>query len=194
MAFTSFDPVIGTINLTDVDTAGPGPFNVLTGGSTYGRENFYNMVIRGYDANLGAGEFVYAKYSGTIAAGTVVEFTPSLSSGVITISATAWAGTANTGKPLGVALAGGAANQWGWFQVGGNAIVTTSGAPVAGNPAYFSAAGSVQPGAVASKQVLNAQYVTAPSVTIGSGASAVTLTSTQAVLQLNRPCAQGAIT
>ena len=193
MAFTGYDPILGVVDLTTVDQQGPGPSNLVTGTGS-GRQSFYNEVIRGYDAALGGGEFIYAKFSGTIAANTVCELTPSLASGVVINSATAWAGTANTGKPLAVAVSAGVAGQWGWFQVEGNAIVTSQGTPVAGNSVYWQAAGVVSPTAVAGKQVLNAQFSTAPSVVIGSGSNAITLTSTQAVVMLDRPFAQGAIT
>lgn len=193
MAFTSYDPILGVVDLTIVDTQGTGPANLVAGTGS-GRQSFYNEVIRGYDAALGGGEFIYAKFSGTIPAGTVCELTPTLVNGEVVNSATAWAGTANAGKPLCVAVASGAANQWGWFQVEGNAIAVTAGTPVAGNSVYFAAAGSVQPTAVAGKQVLGAQYSTAPSVTIGSGTTAITLSSTQAVVMLDRPHSQGAIT
>ena len=193
MAFVMYDDLIGSVDLTIVDIAGPGPLN-LTAGTGSGRPNFYNTEVRGYDPNLGGGTFVYAKYGGTIAVGTVVELTPSLSGGVVIQSATAWAGTANTGKPLAVALSAGVVTNWGWFQIQGNAITTCQGSPVAGNPAYWQASGVVSPTAVAGKQVLNAQFSTAPAVTIGSGTGATVLGATQAVVYLQRPCAQSAIT
>lgn len=191
MAYVSYDDVLGAVDLSIVDTAGPGAY---TPGGAAGRQNFYNMELRGYDPNLGGGVFVYAKYSGTIAAGTVVELTPSLSGGVVITSATAWAGTANTARPLGVAVTAGTSSNYGWFQVQGNAITTVQGTPAAGNPVYWQAAGVVSPTAVAGKQALGAQFQTAVSQTIGSGTSAVTLTSTQAIVLLQRPCAQSAIT
>lgn len=191
MAFVSYDDLIGTVDLSIVDAAGPGPFSI---GGAAGRQSFYNLEVRGYDPALGSGTFIYARYSGTIAAGTVVELTPSLASGVVVHNATAWAGTANTGKPLAVAVSSGTVGQFGWFQIAGNAITTTAGTPAAGNAVYFSATGSVQPTAVASKQVLGAQYSTAVSQTLGTGSTAVVLSSTQAVVFLNRPVAQSAIT
>lgn len=193
MAFVAINTLFGEVDLSTIDPAGPG-FQNLVAGSGSGRMNFYNQVIDGYDPNLGGGEFIYAKFSGTIAAGTWVELTPSISSGQIITTATAWAGTANTGRPLGVAVAAGAANQWGWFQVGGNAITTVQGAPAAGNPVYWQASGVVSPTAVAGKQVLGATFATAVSQTIGQGSTAQALTSTQAVIQMNRPHSQGAIT
>ena len=193
MAYVMYDDLIGVVDLSTVDSNGPGPLN-LTAGTGSGRSNFYNTEVRGYDPNLGSGTFIYAKYSGTIAAGTVVELTPSLSGGVVLQLATAWAGTANTGKPLAVAVSAGVSTNWGWFQIQGNALTTCQGAPVAGNPAYWQASGVVSPTAVAGKQVLNAQFSTAPAVTIGTGAAAQVLSATTAVVYLSRPLAQGAIT
>lgn len=194
MAYALQDPFLGTQSLPLLDTVGPGPVNLVSG--VYGGFNsFYNNVVRGYDLALGAGEFVYARYSGTIVVGTVCEMTPTLVSGVVVTSATAWAGTVNTGRPLGVAMATtGAVGQWGWFQVQGNAVCTVSGAPAAGNPAYWQAAGVVSPTLVASKQMVNAQFQTGVSQTIGTGSTAVVLSATQAVVLLNRPFAQGNIT
>ena len=188
MPYVSYDDLLGTVELNSTDIAGPGGI----GGS--GRQSFYNLELRGYDTALGGGTFIYARYSGTIGVGTVVELTPSLVAGNVVTNATAWAGTINSGRPLAVAVAAGTVGQFGWFQIAGNAITSTSGAPVAGNPVFFGAAGSVRPTANAGLQVLGAQYSTAPSVTVGQGSTAVVLSGTQAVVFLNRPVAQSAIT
>lgn len=193
MPFIAYDPLLGEVKLTDVDTAGPGPVNLVNGTGS-GRMSFSMEVLRGYDPALGGGEFVFAQAGGTIAAGTVCQFTQSLSSGIIIDTAAAWAGTANSGDVLGVAVAALTIGQWGWFQISGHAIATCQGAPVAGNPVYWQAAGVVSPTAVAGKQMEGAKFSTAPGVTLGSGSTAVTLSATQAVLLLNRPSAQGAIT
>lgn len=132
--------------------------------------------------------------NGQVQPGLFYSITPSLASGQIVWTVTPWAGTVNTGTPLCVAIVGMTAGQWGYFQIQGTAIVITAGAPAAGNPGYFSATGIVQPTLVASKQVVNFEYASAVSQTIGSGASAVTLAANQALAILNRPFAQGNIT
>lgn len=192
MAFTFQSDTIGATNITDVTSVVPGVSN-LPG---FVLEPQTGEVRQGWDPALGSGEFIYLRYSGTIVAGTVCEITPSLSGGNILLSATAWAGTANTGKPLCVAVAAtGAVGQYGWFQVEGNAICTTAGAPAAGNSVFYGAsAGTVRPTANAGAQVLGATYATAVSQTIGSGTTAVVLSATQAVVVLNRPHSQSAIT
>lgn len=194
MSFIAYDPLLGAVKLTDIDPVGPGPVN-LVAGTGASRMSFSFEIVRGYDSNgLGGGEFVFAQFSGTIAAGTVCQFNQSLVTGQIINAATAWAGTANSGDVIGVALSSGTVGQWGWFQVSGNAIATCQGAPVAGNPVYWQAAGVVSPTLVAGKQLLGAKFATAPAVTLGTGSNAVTLSATQAVLLLDRCTAQSNIT
>jgi hypothetical protein len=193
MTFIAMNQVLGEVDLSIVDTAGPGYQNLVAGTGS-GRMNFYLQIVEGYDPNLGGGEFQYLRFSGTIAAGTVCEVTPSISGGIVIQNATAWAGTAVSGRPLCVALSAGTVGQFGWFQVQGNAITTVQGAPAAGNPMYWQAAGVVSPTGVASKQMVNAVAATAVSQTIGQGSTAVVLSATQAIVTINRPFAQGAIT
>lgn len=193
MSFIAYDPLLGAVKLTDIDPTGPGPLNLVAGtGSS--RMNFSFEILRGYDANLGGGEFVFAQASGTLTAGAVCQFNQSLTNGAIINAAALWAGTANSGDVLGVAMTAMTVGQWGWFQVSGNAIVNCSGAPVAGNPVYWQAAGVVSPTLVASKQVLGAKFATAPGITLGTGSSAIVLSGTQAVVLLDRCSAQSNIT
>ena len=193
MAFVALNDVLGEVDLSIVDTAGPGYQNLVAGTGS-GRMNFYSQVVPGYDPNLGGGEFMYLRFSGTIALGTTCEVTPSISGGVIIQNATAWAGTVVTGRPLAVAVSAGTVGQFSWFQVQGNAIATVQGAPAAGGPVYWQAAGVVSPTGVISKQMVNANFATAVSQTIGAGTGATVLSATQAVVTINRPFAQGAIT
>jgi|GEM_PF-1021418 len=173
-----------------VPTGYAGTFTVTSIPST----TTFTYVIGGTQPPVTSATTVGTYTNGQIMPGQLCSITPSVSGGVISYTLTPWAGTANTGTPLCVPLVGCTASQWIWVQVSGAAVVVTAGAPVAGNPAYFSAAGIVQPTAVASKQVLNFEYATAPGVTIGQGTQAVTLGANQAVAILNRPFVQGAIT
>lgn len=154
----------------------------------------FTYTIAGNSPPVVSATVVGTYTNGQIMPGHVCSITPSLSSGTIVYTATPWAGTVNTGTPLCVALIGLTANQYGWFQVSGAAIVATAGAPAAGNAAYYSSAGIVQPTLVASKQLVNAEYATAVSQTIGAGTTAQVLGSAQAVAIVNRPFAQGNIT
>ena len=194
MAYICNSSNLGFVDLYLNDTAGPGALQLT--GTTKGRFEYPGVVVTGVDPVLGGGEFMFVQFAGTVTAGTVVELTQtSVNSGArYDVSAQAWAGTANTGKPLGVALAAASSGTWGWVQVGGIAVANVSGAPVAGNPTSWQASGVISPTVVAGKSMLNAQFVSAPSITYGSGTGAVTLSSSQALVLLNRPQAQGPIT
>lgn len=194
MAFILSSPFIGAQAVSLLDTVGPGPSGSPTG-VVGAFDSIYNQEVQAYDPFLGSGVFIYARYSGTILAGTVCELTDALTAGVVTPSVTAWAGTVITGRLLCVAVATtGAVGQWGWFQVQGNAVTTCSGAPVSNDKVYWQAAGVVSPTPVAGKQMVNAQFATAPAVTIGTGTSATVLGATTAIVHINRPFAQSAIT
>lgn len=179
MTYISTSGLLGQIDLSVVEQDGPNK----------GRQNFYNEIVHGYDDNLGGGEFVYAKFAGTIAAGAWVTLVPSLSGGVVVSTATAWDGTANTGFPLGVAVAAGAAGQWGWFQVGGNAVAKTSGTTAAGDKVFWQAAGVTSSTGVNGKQVMGAQCATAANASVGGSAIGAGLS----VVQIARPHVQGQI-
>jgi len=212
MAFTLIDVAAGQVDLYNVDTLGPGPLVGLAGAqpTSRGFANYPGTVLRAFDPFLGAGEFVYAKASGTITYGTVCQQGTSVTGGRTDLTATAWAGTVNTGLPLMVALQSLTVGQFGWYQIGGLAITTVQGAPAVGNPAYWQAAGVISPTLVASKQANNAVFASAVSAVFGTGAQSLvayspanvaslgytggTLSSTQALVQLNRPFAQGNIT
>jgi len=194
MAYTGFDPILGVVNFTDIDPVGPGPFSLVGSVTGAGRQSFYLEEIRGYDGNLGGGTFQYVRFGATLTAGQVVQLSSALTNGQVVVSAILWTGTAVSGQPIGVVLAGGATGQWGWVQVQGNAIVAVSGSPTANGPVYWQANGVVSSTVVASKQLVNSQFATTNNVTIGSGASAVAIGAGFAIVTLNRPYGQGAIT
>lgn len=191
MSFVSYDPILGEVDLSIIDTAGPGPFTI---GGAAGRMSVFNGELRGYDVNLGGGVFVYAQFGATIGAGAVVKLDQSISGGKLTSTAQLWDGTANSGRALAVAVSSGVSGNFGWFQVQGNAITNISGAVSANTPPYWQANGVVSATVVAGKQMENAQFATAGGVTLGSGSTAVTLAATQAVALIQYPGAQGAIT
>lgn len=165
------------------------------------------MYIQGSDVSLGIGEFVYGQWSNATGcvAGNVCEATQTLftngSSIVLVSSFQLWQGTANSGKALAVAQTTLAQNQFGWFQIQGNALVVTNGTDVVGSPAYYQANGVVSSTAVASKQMLSAVFVVAAAANFGSavfvsgtGTVQPALSATNAVVNIQSPHAQGAIT
>jgi hypothetical protein len=130
-----------------------------------------------------------------------VELTFSLDSGAKPIvTAQAWSGTANSGKTLAIAYQAFASNakvQYGWFQIQGMAFskVVATGTWAAGCTVAWSSSGIPQMTPVATKNVLNAQGVTAISTQIGvntgsyspTSTNGFLLTATQALVFINRP-------
>jgi len=208
MAFTLLDVAAGQVDLYNVDTLGPGPLVGLGGvqPTSRGFANYPGTIMRAYDPFLGAAEFFYGKALGATPFGTVCEMGISVTNGRYDETMTPWAGTARSGKPLCVALVTLAAGNYGWFQVTGNAIVTCQGAPAAGNPVYWQAAGVVSPTLVASVQMVGAVFSSAAAAVFGTGASSLvayapainvtggTLSATQAIVTITTPKGQANIT
>jgi hypothetical protein len=134
------------------------------------------------DAVLGGGEFIYLLGAANTILGSVVTY--QLSDGVSLNGTTVlWAGTANTGAPVAVATAAIVAAKWGWYQIGGAAIVATSGTVAAGNPLYYQTTGVVQAAAVNGKQIMGA---------VAGSANGVPTTN-QTIVTLDRPMVQSQI-
>lgn len=135
------------------------------------------------DAVFGDGEFIYLLGVANTILGSVVTY--QISDGVSLVGATTlWAGTANTGAPIAVATAAIVAAKWGWYQIGGAAIVATSGTVAAGNPLYYQAAGVVQAAAVNGKQIESAVAFSANGVP----------TTNQTMVTIDRPHVQSQTT
>ncbi len=131
------------------------------------------------DAVLGDGEFIYLLGATNTILGSTVTY--SLSDGVsLNGTTTLWAGTAGTGAPVAVATAAIVAAKWGWYQIGGAAIVATSGTVAAGNPLYYQTTGVLQAAAVNGKQIMGA---------VASSANGVPTTN-QTIVTLDRPHVQ----
>jgi hypothetical protein len=160
------------------------------------------QTIQGFDQSLGIGSFVYAQVSNAagVSQGNVCEITSTVSSNglsyFLTNSVQQWAGTANSGKNLCVALVTLTQFQFGWFQIFGNALVTVSGTLGAGSSAYWNALGVVQSAAVASKQMVSAVGQVAAGASFGPNSFGVTPTvaTGYSVIQIANPHAQSAIT
>jgi hypothetical protein len=195
MAYIVADSELGFIDLYAIDAVGPGRLALALSTPTYGRFEAPGYQLRGVDAALGGGWFMFVQFTGTVAASGTVELSAtSVNSGArYDASAQAWAGTANSAKPLAVAMAAATSGQWGWVQVEGIAVANTSGTVAAGDRQYWQASGVISSTAVASKAVLGAVAVSANNATYGSGTGAVTLVN-QSLILLSTPTAQGPIT
>jgi hypothetical protein len=141
-------------------------------------------IITAYDPTYGAGEFIYLLGVASTVVGSVVTWNGN-ATGTPTFQTTLAPATANLAQPCAVAMAANVAAQYGWYQIAGNAVAATNGTLAAGpGPVYLAGSGQLSSTGVAGKQMVNAVNVTA------TGAPA----TAQAVVEINRPFAQGAIT
>lgn len=132
-----------------------------------------------YDPVLGEGEFIYLPGVASNAAGQAVTY--DLGAGTVT----ALPSTANLACPVAFAMAAILASQFGWYQIGGQAAVLTTGTVADGNNLFISAtAGTLQSTAVAGKEIMNAK---ASGANGGAGTNLTYAT-------INRPFAEGQIT
>lgn len=137
------------------------------------------QIAHAVDPVLGGGEFIYLKGAAGTAAGSLVSYdqmnqTTTLGPGA----------AANSGSPLAVAMAATLANQFGWYQISGNAVVAKDAtALTAGGVVGLGTVAGTVGASTASKQILGAHAI---------NAAAGGLTS--ANLQISRPHAQGALT
>ena len=169
MAYTVENNRIGTQPIAVTDTVANHPLG---------------SVLEAKDPVYGAGEFIYLLGVASTVAGSLVTWNGN-SSGTPTFQTALCPSTANLAQPVAVAMSANTAGRYGWYQVYGNAVVSTNGTLAAGPaPIYIGSAGNVTSTGAAGKQILSAVNVTA------TGTPAANF----AVIEINRPHAQGAIT
>lgn len=141
-------------------------------------------IIKASDPTYGEGEFIYLLGAASTVVGSVVTYNGN-SSGTPTYQTTLAPATANLAQPVAVSMSANLAGSYGWYQIAGAAVVATNGTLAAGPaPVYLAGSGQVTSTAAAGKQVLSTVNVTA------TGTPSAGL----AVVEINRPFAQGAIT
>lgn len=134
--------------------------------------------------NQGEGEFIYLLGVASTIAGSVVTY-GGIASSIPTWQTALAPATANLAQPVAVAMAATLATQYGWYQISGVALCATNGTLAAGPaPVYLAGSGQLSSTAVAGKQMVNA---------INASATG-TPAANQALVYIQRPFAQGAIT
>lgn len=136
-------------------------------------------IVRAADPTYGVGEFIYLKGVASTAIGTMVDYDTYLNTTTISPA------TTGTGS-VAVSMSANIANQFGWYQIEGAAVVRAPNAMAVGADVFSLAAtpGSVDDAAVAGEQILNAKV----STTTGTPSTGF------GVIQINRPFHQGQIT
>jgi len=149
----------------------------------FGQAHPLGTIVKAYDPIYGEGEFIYLLGVASTVVGSVVTWGGN-TSGTPNYQTALAPATANLDEPLAVAMSANVAGQYGWYQISGQAVVATNGTLTAGAPVYLAGSGQLTTTQANGKQVLNAQSITAT----GTPAAG------QAVVEIQRPFAQGQIT
>lgn len=137
------------------------------------------MVVTARHDTYGEGEFVYLKGVASTVAGNTVQYDP------VNATTTLSPNTANLAAPLAIAMSANVASQWGWYQVGGAAVIKKTAVKVSPNVALYQSAttGRLMSTAASGKQILGCRSINA--ATVASATSTITAI-------INRPHFQGA--
>lgn len=122
-------------------------------------------IVAGYDNYWGGVEFIYAQASATIAAWGLCALTPALVSGRFQFQAAPVANSANQVRSLAVAIQQMAANQFGWFAIGGLVPVNSTASVAATTPLGIAGAGLAGADS-AGKEILNALNILPATTTV----------------------------
>ena len=95
---------------------------IATNSST--QKHQLGMIVRAYDSTYGAGEFIYLKGVASTVVGSIVEYNTSYQTGLSTTAT----GSLATPHPLAVAMSACVANEYGWYQISGEAVIAKSSA------------------------------------------------------------------
>lgn len=166
MAYTPSTPEAGIQPIAQISTTANHPLGT---------------VITATDPTLGGGQFIYLKGAASTVVGNVVTYDQ------VNATTTLVPNTANLDKPLAVAMAACTASYYGWYQVGGAAVIKKTAVKVSpGVPLYISAtAGRLMSTSASGKQVRNC--VTVNTATVASATSTVNA-------NMQYPFAQGSVT
>lgn len=108
---------------------------------------------RGNDPTYGQGEFIYLKGVASTAAGNAVIYDNNAGTTTRTV--------AGSRGPVAIALAATVANTYGWYQIGGTAVVTAGTVAAGGNVYVTATGGSLDDAVVAGDKIDGARFKTA---------------------------------
>lgn len=136
-------------------------------------------IVRGWDPTYGEGEFIYLLGVASTVVGDVVTYdtTTHLTSRITTA-------VKNTGAAVAVAMSANVASQYGWYQIGGLAVIKKTSVAVSPAVAIYisGTTGRIRVIASAGQQIVGARTANLATV--------VTTTST-VVVNINRPHIEG---
>ena len=177
MAYSFVENRVGLPAVTDIDsgvTMPNGTSAIPTPPATLG------MVARAFDPVYGEGEFILLLGVASTEVGSLVSYNAS------TYQTALAANTANLAGPVAVAMSANGAGTFGWYQIGGLAVMKKTAVAVSPQVAIYQSAtvGRVMPTVATGKQLLGVR--SANLATVASGVSTV-------IVSINRPHKQGQI-
>lgn len=138
-------------------------------------------IVKGVDATLGEGEFIYLLGAANTLAGLVYSYNATTWQTVVLPS------TANLGTPIAIAMSANVASQYGWYQIEGQATVLKSAVAVTPQAKVYisGTSGRLMPTSASGKQIIGAKF---------ANLTTVTSTTSTATVLISRPTCQGQIT
>lgn len=148
-------------------------------------QTLLGKIARARDPVYGEGEFILLNGVASNFVGALATYVAE--TGTVVLSTTS--GVVRGGAPLAVSMSAAVAAEFGWWQIGGDAVIKKTAVkvdPAGTTKVYLSAtAGRVMQTSVAGRQVEGARWI---------ALTTVTSTTSTAIVTLNRPTQQGAIT
>lgn len=178
MAYTFTEPQSGFLQIAQTDAGQTFPNSGATVYPTPPAK--LGMVVRATDPTYGGGEFILLKGVDSTVVGSVVEYNAT------TYQTTLSTNTANDVNPVAVAMSACTSGLFGWYQIGGLAVVKKTAVQVDPNVALFQSAtaGRVMDTVASGKQILGMR---------SANLTTVTSTTSTIVALLDRPCKQGQV-
>jgi hypothetical protein len=142
--------------------------------------NTLGQVVRAFDPTYGEGEFIMLVGVASTVIGSLVTYNAT------TYQTALSPNTANLAQPVAVAMSANLAASFGWYQIGGLAVIKKTAVATNAQVAVYQSAtaGRIMATAASGKQVLGAR--SANLATVASTVSTV-------IVSINRPHLQGAI-
>jgi len=177
MAYSFTENRVGFLQIAQTDsgvTMANGSSAVPTPPTTLG------MVARAFDPTYGEGEFIVLLGVASTVVGSLVSYNAT------TYQTALSANTANLAGPVAVAMSACTAALFGWYQIGGLAVIKKTAVATPPQVAVYQSAttGRIMPTAASGKQILGAR---------AANLASVTSTTSTVIVSINRPHKQGAV-
>ena len=178
MAYSFTENRAGMLQIANTDagvTMANGTSAIPTPPGTLGQ------VVRAFDPTYGEGEFIMLLGVASTVVGSLVTYNAT------TYQTTLSANTANQATPVAVAMSANLAASFGWYQIGGLAVIKKTAVATNAQVAVYQSAtaGRIMATAASGKQILGAR--SANLATVASTVSTV-------IVSINRPHLQGQTT